>query len=337
MITHAHDGAASSRVGRRLALALGCTLVIFAVEVVAGIASHSLAVLSDAAHVVTDVFALGLGWFAAVLAARPADARRTWGYHRAGIVAALLNAITLILLTIWILYQAFARLHHAEPVNPPIMIAAALFAILANSGIALFLREAHTHAHGEHDHEHSPGDTGDLNLRAAVLHVVGDIAASAGVVAGAIAIAITGRVEIDSAISVSIAVLLAYGAVRVGRDAISVLLESVPRGIDMLEVKRDLSSIDGVHNIHDLHVWSLTTSVRALSCHATISSSVPLQRMSAIRGEMQTVLHDRYAIDHATVQFEGCAQPAHRDGTDCAPDCICSADPSVSGLSAHSH
>jgi cobalt-zinc-cadmium efflux system protein len=327
MVQVSHAGQEHDK-GRRFALAFGLTILILAVEFIGGLMANSLALLSDAGHVVTDVCALGLGWFAAAWATHPANAKKTWGYHRLGIVVALLNALMLVGITIFIVVEAVARLRAPEHVSPLVMGAAALFGIGVNLIIARFL--SHTHAH---DHEHETGvahahEGQDLNTRAALLHVLGDVGASAGVVLGAIIIALTGNTIFDALLSMGIAVLLAFGAWRVGRDALDVLLEATPKDIIPAQVEADLQAIPGIYAVHHLHVWGITDTRRALSCHAVIDD-VPLSRSTALLAQMNSVLRERYGIGHATVQFEERGLCQH--GEDCvcgdSDDCACEMDP----------
>jgi cobalt-zinc-cadmium efflux system protein len=303
---HVHAGTPDRR--RPFAIAFALTLGILAVEVAGGLAANSLALLSDAGHVITDVFALGLGWFAASQALRPATGRNTWGFHRIGIVAALINAAMLVLIALFITLEAVGRLRHPEQVSPPIMIAAATLGIAVNLLIALLLS-------GEGRDRRA-----DLNVRAALLHVLGDVGASAGVVAGAIVIAVTGVVAVDAVLSVGIAVVLALGALRVGRAAMSVLLEAAPADVDIAAVKHDICAVPGVCEVHHVHLWSLTNSLRVLSCHAVIDDDMAISRSAPILTQITDLLRDRYAIDHATVQFEERSTGAQ---------CECSADPAA--------
>ena len=325
----------------RFALAFGLTLAILVVELFGGLFANSLALLSDAGHVVTDVFALGLSWFAAVWANHPANAKKSWGYHRIGIIAAFINALTLAAITVVIVWEAITRLRHPEHVSPLIMATSAVFGIVVNLAIVRFLGDAHdhsSHAHAGHDteahdhahdtdHDHAPQD---LNTRAALLHVMGDVGASAGVVLGAIGIALTGNDTIDAVLSMSIALLLAVGAWRVGRDALDVLLEATPKDIVPDQLAHDLLDVPGVYNVHHLHVWGITTTRRALSCHAVIDD-VRLSQSAAMLNQINALLRERYHIGHATVQFEGRGRCQHSQDCACgaSDDCACEMDPMV--------
>jgi cobalt-zinc-cadmium efflux system protein len=270
-----------------LRLAFFLTMLILVAEVVGGFFANSLALLSDAGHVVTDIFALGLAWFAVVQAERPPNARKTFGYHRVGILAALANAVTLILIAVVIVWEAVERFQHPEPVQPLIMFLAAGIGIAVNLYIGFGLRrEGHS-----------------LNERAAMLHVFGDVGASAGVIIAGIIILLTGRTIVDPLLSIGIAVLIATGAWRILRETTDILLEAVPRELSMPDLVRDMRKVEGVQDVHDLHVWCITSNMYALSCHVMIED-VLQSKSSVILQSMNTMLHDRYHIGHATIQFE---------------------------------
>ncbi len=309
------------------ALAFALTVGVLIVELVGGVAAHSLALLSDAGHVITDVFALGLGWFAAAQATRSPTVRNTFGFHRMGIITAFINATTLVGLAIFIAIEAVSRLRHPQPVNPSIMIAAALVGIAINVVIARFLG-GHTHSH----------DRANLNTRAALLHVISDIGASAGVIVGAIAIALTGQPLIDTAVSVAIAVVLTIGAIRIGRSALYVLLEAAPADIDIEQIKRSLVTIEGIHDVHHVHLWSIDNTRRSLSCHVIIDD-MAISHSTPILERITDRLRGGFAIDHATIQFE---QHQHTTACPCDRDvgCECSLDPAVTlapAASGHRH
>ena len=270
-----------------LRLAFFLTLIILIVELVGGLLANSLALLSDAGHVVTDIFALGLAWFATIQAEKPANARKTFGYHRVGILAAMVNAVTLIVIAFAILLEAIQRFQHPEPVQPLIMFLAAGIGIVVNLiiGFGLF-KEAN-----------------NLNVRAAMLHVFGDVVASAGVIVASIIILLTGWTFVDPLLSVGIAILIAIGAWRILRETTDILLEAVPKGLSMPELVKDMKSVEGVEDVHDLHVWSITSNMYALSCHALIAD-LPPSDSSAILQSLNTILNEKYHIGHATIQFE---------------------------------
>ena len=301
---HEHSGHnhAHGMAKKTLRLAFFLTLVILMAGLTGGILANSLALLSDAGHIVTDLFALGLAWFAAAQAERPSDERRTFGYHRVGILAAFLNAVLLIGIAIFICYEAIQRLQHPEVVQPLIMFGSAAIAI----GINLFI------AFGLQKDEHN------LNVRAATLHVLSDIGASIGVVVAGIVILLTGWTIVDPLLSVAIAVLVAFSAWRLMRETMDILLESTPRGICMADLVKDMKQVDGVRDVHDLHVWGITSEMNALSCHVMIDN-LPPTASSPILNSLTAMLNSRYQIGHTTIQFE--CSTAHK--TACCEGLYC--------------
>lgn len=278
----------SSR-GSALKLALGLTCAVLVVELAGGLVSHSLALLSDAGHVLTDVFALGLAWFAVAQSNRPADSRRSYGYHRVSILAALVNAVTLIVIVLAIAYEAVQRLAHPQPVQGGIVIVTALVGIAINLFVAFGLRrEAHS-----------------LNIRAALIHVVGDLAASAGVVVAGIVILLTGWLYIDSILSLGIAVLIAFGAWGIVRETVNLLMEGTPAEIDLASVTKEITSTELVTSMHDLHVWALSSEEVALSCHVVVGDH-PLADAEHIVRDLESRLCAKFAIGHTTIQVESC-------------------------------
>lgn len=272
---------------RSLRLAFFLTIIILAVELIGGWLANSLALLSDAGHVVTDIFALGLAWFATAQAERPPNARKTFGYHRVGILAALVNAVTLIVIALTILVEALQRFQHPEPVQPLIMFIAAGVGIVVNLFIGFGLQKE--------------GD--NLNVRAALLHVFGDVGASAGVIVAGIIILLTQWTLADPLLSIGIAALIAVGAWRILRETTDILLEASPKGISMPSLVEDMRSVKGVADVHDLHVWSITSNMYALSCHVLIDN-LPPSESAPIMQALTTTLGEKYNIGHTTIQFE---------------------------------
>jgi cobalt-zinc-cadmium efflux system protein len=275
--------------GRALKLAFALTLVVLLVEFAGGLVSHSLALLSDAGHVLTDVFALGLAWFAVEQAKRPADQRRSYGYHRVSILAALLNSVTLIVIVLAIAYEAVRRLANPVPVHGGIVIATALVGIAINVFVILGLR----------------ADTHSLNLRAALLHVTGDVAASVGVVVAGAIILLTSWLYIDPLLSLAIAALIAYGALGIVRETVNLLMEGTPREINLGHVTHEITATEGVTSMHDLHVWALSSDEMALSCHVVIGDRSLGDAEHVVRA-LEQRLCDRFEIGHTTIQIESC-------------------------------
>jgi cobalt-zinc-cadmium efflux system protein len=302
----AHRGpTAHGMAERRLRVAFALTVAILGVEVVAGFISHSVALLADAGHILTDVVALGFAWFAVVQARRPTDSRRTFGYQRVGILAAMFNGAMLLLVVGGVIYGAIVRLGHPQPVEGGLLIVAALVAIAVNLFIALRLSGA---AH-------------DLNIRAAVLHVVGDLAASAGVVVAGVVILTTRWSSADPVVSIGIAALIGWSAIRLLRDASSILLEATPAGVDLEEIKAEIMRTPNLASVHDLHVWSLGSEELLLSCHVVVTESSMDVTEHLIR-DVEARVCDRFGIKHTTIQAESCCP--------CADDC-------ESGGELHNH
>jgi cobalt-zinc-cadmium efflux system protein len=275
--------------GGRLRLALGLTVAVLLVELAGGLLSHSLALLSDAGHVLTDVFALGLAWFALVQARRPADRRRSYGYQRVGVLAAFVNAITLIVIVLAIGFEAVRRLISPAEVQGGLVIATALVGIAINAFVLLTLR----------------GHTADMNLRAATLHITGDVAASVGVVIAGAVILLTGWLYIDPLLSLAIAALIAYGAWGIVRETANLLMEGTPHDVDLGAITTEITGADLVTGVHDLHVWALSSDEMALSCHIVIDDT-SLGNAEHVVRDLESRLCDRFAIGHTTIQVESC-------------------------------
>jgi cobalt-zinc-cadmium efflux system protein len=288
--THAHSAAGLT--ARRLAAALFITLAFVAFEALAGYYGHSLALLTDAAHNLTDVAALGLSWYALRLAARPANAGKTFGYHRAGILIALFNSAALIALTIWIFYEAYGRLMTPQAVDAPLLIWAAAAAFVVNLGTALLVRR---------------GSQTDLNLRSAYLHLAGDALSTFGAFVAGLAIWATGWTALDPIVSIFIGLLILWNAWTIVRESADILLEASPADLAVPALVEDLLRVPGVRGVHDLHVWSITQNMRALSAHV-LTDDVAISTGAAVQHAVNEVLAGRYHITHATLQLEceGC-------------------------------
>lgn len=289
-MAHDHDHShAEGMVGGKLRVAFFLTLLILTVETLGGVVSHSLALLSDAGHVLTDIVALGLAWFATIRAQRPADAHNTYGYYRAGILAALLNAVTLILIVTWIGYEAVQRLQHPEPVTPWIMFVSAAVGVIVNLYIGLGLR-----AEGNEN----------LNARGAMLHALGDVGASVGVIVGGLVILLTGWQYADPLISIAIALLIAKGAWTLLGETVDILMEATPRDLNVAQLVRDVVRVPGVEDVHDLHVWSIAGGMRLLSAHVQVTDNPPLAACDALVNQLHCLLCEHYGIQHTTLQLE---------------------------------
>lgn len=276
-------------VGGRLRQALLLTFIILAVELAGGVWSHSLALLSDAGHVTTDIFALGLAWYAVRQCERPADEARSYGYHRAGILAAMANGATLIVLVFVIGYEAALRFAHPEPVQGGIVIVSALVGVGVNSYVAFGFREQGS----------------NLNIRAAVLHAVGDLVASIGVIVAGIVILFTGWLFVDPLVSIFIAALIGWNAFKIVGETVNILLEGSPRGMNLLDIRAAITGVDGVTGLHDLHVWSISAENMALSAHVVIEDQ-SLADSEHVMRRVESTLCERFSIGHTTVQVEFC-------------------------------
>jgi cobalt-zinc-cadmium efflux system protein len=271
---------------RALLAALGLTCLFLVVEVIGGWLTNSLALLSDAAHMFTDAGALTLSLFALWVARRPASDRKTFGYHRAEILAALLNGVALCLIVAWIFHEAYGRLREAPPVHSAGMILVASGGIVVNVVCAWLL---------------APHSRGSLNVRAAFVHVVADLFGSVGALAAGGVMLLTGWYAADALAAFLIGALVLLGAWRLMRESLDVLMEAVPPHIDLDELRRDLETVRGTQAVHDLHVWTLTTGRYALSAHAVIDGSVDGDR---ILDRMRVLLAERFNIAHVTIQLE---------------------------------
>ena len=289
------------RTSRALKLALVATAAYIALTAVAGVRAHSLALLSEAGHNLTDFLALLLSWAAVRLQARPPSARRTYGYQRAGVLAAFLNALTLVGVSFYIFYEAVRRLRQPEPVEPGIMMAVAAAGVVMNASIAGMLWRAGR----------------DLNLRSALLHELGDTISTVAVIAGGWAILQTGQAWIDSALSFGIGALILWSSLGILRETLNILLEGAPRGMDLARIAEAIGAIEGVLEVHDLHVWSLGSESHALSCHVRVAD-IPLSASESILRQVNDQLRERFRIHHTTIQLEhaecevahGCEPPA---------------------------
>ncbi len=284
---------------KRFVLSMLLTSAILVAEVVGGLWTGSLALLSDAAHVFVDVFALGLSYFAIWMAARPADARHTYGYHRTEVLAALVNGALLGIIVVEILRESWARWQHPTAIKSTEMLIIAAIGLLVNLLVAFVL--------GGHHHEHSGesvhSDTENLNVHSAYLHVLGDAAASVGVILAAIVIHYTGWLWVDPLTSVFISVLISLGAWRVLRSSLHILMEGVPQGLSLEQIARAMVSVPGVREVHDLHVWSICPENVALSAHVVLADKT-MASGSEVMAALKQRLHDEFGIDHTTIQME---------------------------------
>ena len=287
MRAHVHAyGDRRERDRRVLALALALVVAFTAVELAAGWFAHSLALLADAAHMLGDAGSLALALFAVWMAAKPATPTRSFGFLRAEILAALANGVALVAIAIWIVVEASDRLRDPTAPLGGWVLVVGVAGLCVNALTALVLHHADSH---------------NLNVRAALRHVVADALGSVGViVAGAIVLA-TGWAYADPLVSLAIAALVLTTAWTVLRDSVGILLEAAPREIDPEEVGRAMASIGGVREVHDLHIWTITSGFPALSAHVLCDGGADCH---ALRGQLERLLHDRFGLDHTTLQVE---------------------------------
>ncbi|HLJ14054.1 MAG TPA: cation diffusion facilitator family transporter [Bryobacteraceae bacterium] len=274
--------------GGVLKWSLIATALFVIVEVIAGFRAHSLALISDAGHNFTDALALLLAAFGLYLQSKPADSVKTYGYHRAGVLAAFVNALTLVVLSLVIFYESYVRLTHPVPVAFDTMLWVAVLGLLLNGSIMLGLRQGSEH---------------DLNVRAAFVHMMGDALGSIGIIVGAVIIRYTGWEQVDPVLSIVIGALIVWTARDIIKESLNILLEGLPRGLRLADVTGGMRTIPGVIDVHDLHIWSLGSEAHALSCHVLIED-MPPSESTAILNEINLILCDRFHIHHTTIQFE---------------------------------
>ncbi len=285
MSHHHHDHAQNT--GWILRLSLAATLVFTAFEIFAGFRSHSLALLSDAGHNFTDALALLLAAIGVYLQGKPANHVKTYGYQRAGVITAFLNAATLIGISLLIFWEAISRFLHPQPVDSRMMAWVAAAALVLNGAIVVALHR---------------GRKGDINIQAAVVHMLGDAVGAVAIIIGAVAIGFTGLTYIDPLLSIVVGLFIVYTAWDIIRESLNILLEGLPRGIELNNVTKALGGIDGVLDVHDLHIWSLGSSTHALSSHVLIED-MPPSASECILKRINQVLCD-FGIHHTTIQFE---------------------------------
>lgn len=304
----------SSAQAKSLAVSIALTGFIFIVELAGGFLTNSLALLSDAAHVLADFVSLGLALLAIILAGLPATDTRTYGWHRTEVFAALINGVTLVAISGLILYEAVGRIISPEPVKSVGMLAVAAFGLAVNLFVVHKLR-----GHGEHD----------LNMRSAFLHVLGDALVSVGVIIGGATMYITGWYVVDPALSIVFSFVILWGAVKVLYESAHILLEGVPKGMDINRVVEEIKKVEHVVDVHRMHVWSICSNISAMSAHVMIESGYKGKR-SKIIDDINCMLVSCFHINHTTLQLEK---------GECGLDkLVCDIEHcAVPGLGAHGH
>ena len=301
---HTHSHSADERTSKVLRVSLVVTLAYIVLLVIAGIRAHSLALLSEAGHNLSDFVALLLSLVAVYLESRPPSATKTYGWHRAGVLAALVNAGSLVVVSFLIFYEAFRRLQNPEHVHARTMIGVAAAGVVMNGVIALLLYRSGR----------------DVNIRSALLHEIGDTVSTAAVIVGGWVILATGQYWIDSALSFGIGALILWSGFGIVRETLNILLEGTPRGISLARVEASMRAVEGVNDVHDLHVWNIGSETRALSCHISIED-IPPSVSERILRDVKERLHEEFRIDHTTIQFEhvicevahGCVIPVREE------------------------
>src|ERR1700758_2436605 len=273
MHLHVHGDSGPKQV---LKISLGVTFAYIVLLVVAGIRAHSLALLSEAGHNLSDFLALLLSLVAVYLQSRPPSATKTFGYHRAGVLAALINAASLVVISFFIFYEAFRRLQNPEHVHAGTMMWVAAAGVAMNGVIAFLLYRAGR----------------DVNIRSALIHEVGDTLSTAAVIVGGWAILLTGKYWIDSALSFGIGALILWSSFVILRETMNILLEGTPRGLKLERVEAAIRRVQGVNDVHDLHIWSIGSESRALSCHIAIADIPPSVSERILRDVKEILHHD---------------------------------------------
>ena len=286
--SHAHAHPPRESGGYGLGVTMWLTAGMMVVEFVGGWLSGSLALISDAGHMLTDVLALGLSLLAVRFAATPATERKTYGFYRLEILAALANGVTLVLLSVYIFYEAWQRFRTPAPIHSGLMIAVAAAGLLVNAVGALILRPHRGHS---------------LNVRGAFLHVVGDLLSSVAVVVAGGVIWLTGWTAVDPLLSVLIGGVILVGAYRLLKESLDILLEAAPAGVEQADVVKSLRSIPGVNEVHHVHFWTISSGIHALSAHLAVDDQLTSQSDAILR-QAEEVLEHEFDIHHSTLQIE---------------------------------
>jgi len=300
---------------RRLGVALGLNVVLVVLQVAFGFVAHSLGLLSDAGHNLSDVAAVVVSLVAVQWARRAPTAERSYGYHRGTILAALVNATMILAATCFIVYEGVRRLLDPQPIRGGVVVVVGLVAFAVNAAAGLVLRE-----YGS-----------DLNMRSALLHMAGDALASLGVALVGLLVLLTGRLFwLDPVVSMAIGVLIAVEAFRLVAQAAEVLLESTPKDVDLDQLTEVMAGVEGVETVHDLHVWSLSSEVRALSAHLVLAGHPSLKQAQVVGEQVKAAVGEPFAIAHSTLELECESCRGGEDGP-------CGMDVAVASRPVHQH
>ena len=309
--------ASNNRVMQRiLKISLTATLLYVAATLVFGLRAHSLALISEAGHNASDSLAIILSFVAVYFQSRPATDRKTFGYQRAGVLAAFVNAVTLMVLAAWIGVSAVIRLYHPVTVQPHLMMMVAAAGVLMNGGIAALLWKF----------------SGDVNIRSVFIHMLGDTLSTAAVIAGGAGILLTHLQWIDPVLSLIIAGMILWSSWGIVRETLNILLEGTPKTLSLAEIRASMQSVIGVADVHDLHVWSLGSNSHALASHVCVATAndreMTVAECGVVLEGIKDALWDKFHISHTTIQFEtkGC-ETTHG----------CSAPPELEAVGAHAH
>ena len=274
--------------GNKLKYGLLLSIVILIAEVIGGLVSNSLALLSDAGHVFSDIVALGLSWYGVRQAQRPSDHRMTFGYHRIGVIVAIINAITIVIIAVIILYEAYNRFQQPPEVKSILMMSIAFVGLAANLIVTWWLRK------DQHN---------NINVRSAFWHALGDALASIAVIVGGLIILITGQFWVDPLISVLIALIIVFAAWSILREGLRVIIEATPKNIDVLAMIEVLKRIPGVKDVHDVHVWSITSEIHAMNGHVMVED-ISIKQSGELRSSIKKIAREQFHIEHITLQVE---------------------------------
>jgi cobalt-zinc-cadmium efflux system protein len=302
---------------RVLKISMALTFAYVVATFVFGLRAHSLALISEAGHNVSDLLAILLSFVAVYFQTRPATDEKTFGYQRAGVLAAFVNAVTLVVLSAWIAIEALHRVAAPVTVHPRLMMYVAAAGVLMNGTVAALLWRT----------SYAPGGGGDVNIRSVFLHMLGDTLSTAAVIAGGAAILFTGMMWIDPILSMVIAAMILWSSVAIVRETLNILLEGTPHNLRLGAVREAMQSVPGVANVHDLHVWSLGSHSHALASHVTIAE-MPMSECGDILTGINNILGARFHIHHTTIQFET---------TGCETTHGCSAPPELEAVGVHDH
>jgi cobalt-zinc-cadmium efflux system protein len=286
-MSHNHNEGIHSA-GNMLKYSIILSVTILTAEIIGGLLSNSLALLSDAGHVFADIIALGLSWYGVIQAERPSNSRMTFGYHRIGVIVAIVNATTIFIIAAVVLYEAYNRFRQPPEVKSQLMMIIAFVGLAANALVTWWLRRE---------------QQANINVRSVFWHALGDALASIGVIIGGIVILFTGQFWVDPLVSVLISLIILYAAWSIFREGFRVILEATPKDVDILTMINTLKQIPGVKDIHDVHVWSISPELRAMNGHVLIED-ISISEAANIRAGIEKIVREQYHVEHTTLQME---------------------------------